>query len=143
MSVTNQLAFDLTADDRFEIAEIFANWARFEDSGNSEGWAHLFTEDGEYVSAQGQRSNGYEQLLKKSKDRWAKPESRLAIHWFGDPIITATLDGAEACHYGMLIHKTADGYHIHDPSIRSYKLRRDQGRWKIASRAIQRLPTIK
>jgi uncharacterized protein (TIGR02246 family) len=142
MSAGTQMIADLTAEDRFEISEIFAKWARYEDSGNSEGWANLFTRDGSYVSAQGKLAQGYDQLVKKSKERWSKPESRLAIHWFGDPVIHACAEGAEASHYGMIIHKTSDGYEMHDPSIRSYVLHKEDGRWKIARRGIQRLPLL-
>jgi hypothetical protein len=62
------------------------------------------------------------------------------VHWFGDPVITPTPEGAHAEHYGMLIDRTPDGFRMRAPSVRTYELRRENGRWKIFDRGIRHMP---
>jgi uncharacterized protein (TIGR02246 family) len=122
---------ELTAEDRLEIAELFARWSHAEDSGRAEDWADVFTADGTHVNSKGETAAGREALAENSRQRWAKPASRLAVHWLGDPVVEAADEGVVACHYGLLVDLTAGGYLMRGLTRRSYVLRRENGRWRV------------
>lgn len=122
---------ELTARDRLEIADLFARWSQAEDSGRAEDWAGVFTADGTHVNSKGKTVTGSEALAENSRQRWAKPANRLAVHWLSDPVAEATDEGAVACHYGMLIDRTAGGYLMRGLTKRSYVLRRENGSWRV------------
>jgi hypothetical protein len=131
----------LTAADRLEIAELFTRWGQAEDTGQAETWASLFTADGRCRNGRGDLITGHEALAENSRSRWARPDSRLAVHWMGEPVITPTETGARARHYAMLIERLEpSGYRVRSMSMRIYDVRRENGRWRIHDRDIARIP---
>lgn len=131
----------LTAADRLEIAELFARWSMAEDTGQAQTWASLFTADGSCRNGRGELITGHEALAENSRKRWARLDSRVAVHWMGDPVITATDTGARVRHYAMLIERLEpSGYRVRSMSERSYDVRRENGRWRIQDRDIEQIP---
>lgn len=122
-----------------EIAEIFARWSRFEDGGHAEDWARLFTPDGRCTNSAGRVTVGQAALCRAAGARRARPEARGSVHWMGPPMIDLDPEGADAKHYGMVIHRTGDGYIIRNLSERLYRLIEQDGRWVIADRTIRHL----
>jgi uncharacterized protein (TIGR02246 family) len=122
---------ELTAEDRLEIAELFARWSHAEDSGQAEDWADVFTSDGTHVNSKGKTVTGRAALVENSVQRWARPANRLAVHWLSDPVVETTDEGAVAYHCGMLIDLTAGGYQMRGLTKRSYVLRRENGSWRV------------
>ncbi|BBB01350.1 hypothetical protein RVR_8719 [Actinacidiphila reveromycinica] len=131
----------LTPDDRLEIRELFARWSRAEDTGASEDWAALFTEDGRCSNGRGETMRGHAELLRNSQERWRKATARRSVHWMGEAVIDPAEDGARARHTSMLI-ETVDGggYRIRSLSERTYDVCRPADAWLIRSREFRRLP---
>ena len=121
----------LTADDRLEILELHSKYSLYEDTGQSELWAELWTKDGSFVGKRGNSVSGRENLLRFSQERWEKPESRVKAHWVSNVIITPTAEGADCIAYGMLLARTDAGeYRIMQVQGKKDKLRREDGRWR-------------
>ena len=133
MTETTQTV-QLTADDRLEIQQIMAEYAIYEDSGQSEAWAALFSEDGGFVGGDGKVTAGRETLIQFSKDRWAKPESRQRVHWISNVVITPTAEGAEVYSYDMLVGITPDGYRILKVAAKGDTVVKENGRWRFQVR---------
>ena len=131
---------ELTAADRLEIKALFARWAIHEDSGDSEAWASLFTDDGSTAGGSGRTVTGRGALIESSRERWAKPEAPDCRHWMGEPVITPTEEGARARHYAMVLQEVPGGYATRSVSERTYELRRERGHWRIHSRSIEYPP---
>jgi hypothetical protein len=131
----------LTPADRLEIQELFARWSRAEDTGASEDWVALFTEDGRCSNGRGEMMHGHEELLRNSQERWKKETARSSVHWMADAVITPTEDGAQARHTCMLVEAVdGGGYRIRALSERTYDVRKPGDEWLIKSRAFRRLP---
>jgi hypothetical protein len=120
----------LTADDRLEILQLHAQYSLYEDTGQCEAWAGLWTADGSFLGKRGDIVAGRENLLRFIRERWAKPESRNKAHWVSNVIITPAPDGADCMAYGMLVAKTADGFRILQVQGKKDKVRREDGKWR-------------
>jgi len=128
----------LTADDRLEIAEVMARWAAFEDGGQAEAWAGLFTADGVSTSASGKHLTGHAALAGNARTRWNKPGGQDVAHIFAAPVIEPSTEGAIARHYGVLVDR-AGAVVLGVLSRRTCHLRREDGRWRIFYREIEHL----
>lgn len=120
----------LTADDRLEILQLHSQYSLYEDTGQSEAWADLWTADGSFLGKRGDIVAGRENLLRFSRDRWQKPGSRTKAHWVSNIVITPSSDGADCLSYGMLVEKSGDGYRILDIQGKKDQIRREDGKWR-------------
>lgn len=85
---------ELTAEDYAEILQLYFKYPLALDSGDAEGFANLFTEDGSF----GDRVVGREALL-----AFASREPRTVRHAPLTPIITATPEGARGVVLNLFI----------------------------------------
>ena len=74
--------------DQIEITELFARYAWTLDTGDSEGFANLFTADGVFDGIRG-IFNGRDQL-RRIADGMKSPEYLGTQHWVGNSLFTGT-----------------------------------------------------
>lgn len=130
----------LTSEDRLDIKQRLVLWGQYEDRGDSDAWAALFTPDGRCTYNGGRTVEGREALAQASRERWAKPESRRCIHWMGDAVIVGTGQQAEVSHVCLVLEQTAAGLTIKAASQRDYVFVRQDGQWLIQTRRYTALP---
>jgi hypothetical protein len=131
----------LTAEDRLDIHQLIAQYSYYEDNGNAEAWAALFTVDGRFVGSGDKLIIGRDNLIEFARRRWEdKPQVRDWLHWVSNVVIRPTADGAEADSYHMTIEKRADGHAIGRPSGKSDEFRRENGEWRFHVRRVVTLP---
>lgn len=131
---------DLTAADRLEIREVLATWNHAEDDGQAEVWADLFTADGTFRDGAGHQIAGRDALLQSARARAADPDMRTRSHWMSEPTVTPCSGGVEVRHYGMVVGLIDGLPRPRHLSERSYFMRKENGRWRIAARTIKNLP---
>jgi uncharacterized protein (TIGR02246 family) len=126
----------LSTADRLEILQLIADHTRYEDSGQFEAWASLFTEDGSFIRRSGEPIVGRDALAAYSKKRLENPAVRTQIHWVGNVTIHPTEEGAYSESYSMLIGNTPDGYKILKLAGKNDVIRRENSRWRFHSRRV-------
>lgn len=132
----------LSAEDQLEIQQLMARYSFYEDSGQAEGYASLYTIDGSFVGSGDKRIVGQEALARFARDRWeTKPQVRRWTHWVSNIVITPTPEGAQARSYSMVVEKNDDGYRIVKVSGKQDELRREDGAWRFHVRAVFELPS--
>ena len=120
----------LTSEDKVEIAELAARYNRAIDSGDAEGWAATFTEDGVFEGSQG-KVQGREALVHFVEDREQRATSQQR-HWNNNFVIEGDGDSATLTCYLLLM----SGSEV--AAIGSYDdvLRRVDGAWRFAHRTV-------
>ena len=128
----------LTADDKLAIQELIARYSMYEDTGDADAMAALFTEDGCTVNSRGAVIRGREQLAEAARRRWEKPEVHRWVHWSANVVVEATDDGAEAHSYAMIlvIGDDPEDIRVRSLTAKRDRLRREGGRWLFASREV-------
>jgi SnoaL-like domain len=137
----------LTVEDKFEIQELEARYARATDMGD--GWrrAATFLPDGAFEGSAG-RLIGREAIAKQTLDDWSLEEPNRygarrgeTQHWIHNIVVAEDSDGATADAYFALLQRTDDGArtlllgHHHDI------LRKVGGRWFFAEKVFEPWPT--
>jgi hypothetical protein len=131
----------LTVEDRLEIHQLISQYSFYEDSGNAEAWAALFTNDGGFIGSGDKSIFGRENLTEFARRRWAdKPQVRNWTHWVSNIVIRPAAGGAVSESYQMTLEKQADGYRIVKLSGKSDELRREDGEWRFHVRRIVPMP---
>ena len=133
----------LSADDRLAILDLLGRWNLYEDSGQAQAWAGLFTTDGMSISLTGKVLAGHEALAANASKRWAMKEARLSAHWMNAPIITGTADRAHVEHYGVMVSRPADRepeLRMETHAVRRYEFIKTDGEWRILHRTISAFP---
>lgn len=141
MSDTNAALTKLTVEDRVEIQELIAQYCHYEDSGDAEGYAGLYTTDGRFVGGGGKLAVGHAALVEFATRRWAdKPQVHDWIHWTANIVITPTTDGAEVRSFQMVIDCAGGSYRVHKLSGKHDIVRKENGRWRFYERKVFALP---
>ncbi len=131
----------LSAQDRLDIQELISEYCHYEDSGDAEAWADLYTSDGRFVGGGGKLAVGREALVEFATRRWAdKPQVHNWIHWTANIVIRATEDGASARSFQMVVECDGADYRIHKLSGKDDVLRRENGHWRFYERRVFALP---
>ena len=132
---------ELSAEDRLEIQQLIARYSFYEDSGQAESYASLFTSDGTFFGGGDKTVTGREALARFARQRWeTRPQVRKWTHWVSNIVITPTPDGAEAKSYSMVVEKNDDDYKIVKTSGKQDELRREDGIWRFHVRRVFALP---
>jgi uncharacterized protein (TIGR02246 family) len=132
----------LSAEDQLEIQQLMSRYSFYEDSGQAEEYASLYTVDGSFVGSGDKKVTGREALARFARERWeTKPQVRTWTHWVSNIVITPTPGGAEARSYSMVVEKAGDGYRIVKVSGKQDELRREDGAWRFHVRAVFPLPS--
>jgi hypothetical protein len=89
----------LTADDYVEIQQLYAQYNNAIDSGDAEGYAATFTQDGVFNTF-----NGHEALV-GFIHRWRESMNGANMrHWNSNLLITGTPEGANGSVYLLLVN---------------------------------------
>ena len=132
---------ELSAEDRLEIQQLIARYSFYEDSGQAESYASLFTSDGTFFGGGDKTVTGREALARFARQRWeTRPQVRKWTHWVSNIVITPTPDGAEAKSYSMVVEKNDNNYKIVKTSGKHDELRREDGVWRFHVRRVFALP---
>ena len=119
----------VSADDRSEILDLMARYCWFVDEGDGDGWAGLWTSDGQFTGIPDPVS-GHEQL------KAFAPGFRQAFggkfrHHISNVMIDEGKDGAlDVKAYSVLTNWT-DGGSLASFAKANYTLVKDGGKWKI------------
>jgi len=107
MFVSTAWAAPLTAQDNFEIQQLYARYNIAIDTGDAEGWAATFTPDGVFNSM-----SGHDALVNFIKAWREKMGGATRKHWNNNLQITGDSKAANASVYLMLVD-----YSTKPPSI--------------------------
>ena len=123
----------LSLNDKSEIAELAARYNLTIDSGDADGWAATFTEDGIFEAPHA-RPQGREELRQYVLKR--DPARRSWRHWINNLIIEGDGDHATLTCYLNLINTAAgpDDHRIAGIGVYRDTLERRQGAWKFTHR---------
>lgn len=120
----------LSADDRAEIENLYARYNLMLDTGDAEGWADTFVENGRFGNSEGRAALiTFAQSFHESN-----PQSR---HWNTNLHLTPSSDGAAGTTYLMLYNAG-----VRPPSVTASGIYQDvlvrtpQG-WRFQSRQVQ------
>lgn len=91
-------AQQLTALDYQEIQQLYARYNFAIDSGDPEGWAGTFTDDGQFATMTGRAA-----LVKFASDWHERGQTMKLRHWVTNIVITPSVDGVTGkCYYYLL-----------------------------------------
>ena len=122
---------ELSADDYVEIEQLYARYNHALDSGDAEGWARTFTEDGAF----GANSVGYDQLVAFAEGFHAQQQGH-ARHWNTNLVVTPTAEGADGSTYLMLYNTGVRPPSVIVPAIYHDKLVKTDEGWRFKSRQV-------
>jgi uncharacterized protein (TIGR02246 family) len=97
----------LTADDRFEIQNLYGKYSHAVDFGDADGWARTFTPDGVFVTP-GATFTGYAELAKFVTDAVAR-RGTTTRHFPSNVVVDPTAAGASGKGYFALIRISEGG----------------------------------
>ena len=121
----------LTSEDKVEITELAARYNRAIDSGDAEGWAMTFTEDGVFESSQG-KAQGREALVRYVEDGAKQRATSQRRHWNNNFVIEGDGDSATLTCYLLLM----SGNEVAGRGSYDDVLRRVDGAWRFAHRTV-------
>jgi hypothetical protein len=133
----------LTADDRIAILDVLSRWNLYEDTGQAEAWAGLFTADGVSTSMSGKILAGHDALAENARSRWEEADSRRSVHWMGAVSVSGTPERAFAQHLGVMASRDAadeSGFQLRTHAVRRYEFVKEHGEWRILRRTISAVP---
>jgi ketosteroid isomerase-like protein len=128
-------------EDREEIRDLLANYARHLDAGDHAAYADLFAEQGELVARLGSAKGpaAIRELLDRTIGEGSRARSRPALHLLANPTIEVDGDRATASTIWSYVTADDEGYplllqlgHYEDA------LTRENGRWRFLRRDISR-----
>lgn len=127
-------------EDERDIARVIASYGPLVDSGDAEGAAALWVEDGVYdvgdwlMTGRSQvaemiRSDAHQGLIRQG-----------CCHFFGPPVVRVDGDDAVAvCESTLLVRRDAGGYGIARAGVHLLRLHRENGEWRIVHRTARQL----
>lgn len=140
-AVADAAIVPLTLQDRADIHDLIAQYCHYEDSGDAEGYASLYTTDGRFLGGGGKMAMGYEALREFAERRWAdKPQVHNWVHWTANIVIRATPGGAESRSFQMVIECKDGTYKVYKVSGKHDVLRKENGQWRFYERKVFALP---
>ena len=128
-------------EDREEIRDLLATYARHLDAGDHAAYAGLFAEEGELVARLGTAKGpaAIRELLDRTIGAGSRTRSRPALHLLANPTIEVAGDRATASTIWSYVTADDDGYPLllqlgHYDDV----LTRENGRWRFLRRDISR-----
>lgn len=125
----------LSAEDRFEIQDLYSNYAYHYDRGEAQDWAQLFTEDGTFGRAGEEPARGREELERFAAEN-LEANPGVTHHTTN---VTAEADGsadrARGRAYALVVRVDEDGA-VRLRNVGTYEdlLVRTASGWRFASR---------
>jgi uncharacterized protein (TIGR02246 family) len=123
-------AKSLSAQDYFEIQQLYARYNHAIDSGDAEGWAGTFTPDGTF-----NKVAGHDALVGFVRTWVEKMNGGARRHWNTNLLITPTPDGAKGAVYLFLLDISAKPPAIAAAAHYDDVLVRTAQGWRFKSRA--------
>lgn len=134
----------LSADDKIEIQELVARYNRAVDSGDAQGWADTFTDDGVFESMRVGTHRGRQELVRFAEDFWTGDECapwRGGQHWATNFIIEGDGDTASLfCYHIMFMPASPDEVNGVVMAAHDDVVARVDGRWKFLRRRVMPWP---
>ena len=121
----------LSAEDKIAIMELAARYNQAIDSGDGEGWAATFAEDGVFEFAQGEVT-GRAQLVQYVEDGAERRQERSTRHWNNNMVIEGDGDAATLSCYLHLM----SGAELAATGTYDDTLKKVDGVWKFARRRV-------
>lgn len=128
--------FTGTLEDREEIRELYARYARTIDSGDYDGWVDCFTDDGVFESSRFGRHAGAQELRHFTAIYRESLGGAQVRHVITNVSFELEGDhGAGNCY--LVYYHTKDG-RVQQTAVGQYqdRLRKSGGRWKFLSRKV-------
>ena len=127
-------------EDERDIARLIASYGPLVDSGDADGAAALWTADGSYDVGDWLMSSRDDVAAMVRSEAHQGLIAKGCCHFFGPPVIEIDCDGAGAvCESTLLVRRESGGYAVIRAGVHLIRLRRDGGRWRIASRVARQL----
>ena len=121
----------LTGEDHAEIQRLYARYNLAIDSGDAEGWAGVFTEDGVFGNSEGRAA-----LIEFAKSFY-EGQGGNARHWNTNVDVTATRDGAEGTCYLQLWNVGVRPATITVTGVYHDTLVKTAGGWRFKTRRVE------
>ncbi len=130
----------LSPADELAILQLLYKYSHLLDSADGEGWASLFTDDGEFVEPEATRK-GRAELAELARSHHRDHEGASSSqHWVHSPVITGDGDRAQVTAY-VIVFKRAEPSGVRGLVMGSYRdeLVRDADRgWLFKRRVVLR-----
>lgn len=130
----------LSPADQFAILQLLYSYSHRLDSGDAEGWASLFTDDGEFVEPEGTQRGRRELVAMVHAHHRDHEGAAKSQHWVHSPVITGDDDHAEVLAY-VIVFQAGDRLDVRGRVMGSYRdeLVRDADRgWLFKRRIVLR-----
>jgi hypothetical protein len=129
----------LNVEDRFEIHELVARYNKAIDTGDADGWADTFTEDGEFDGLAGV-FKGRDELRAFVRSYVTDPafaDWAASQHWTTNFVIDGDGDRAELFAHVKMVKPEADGGRIILVGWYEDSLVKVGGRWLFTKRTVR------
>jgi 3-phenylpropionate/cinnamic acid dioxygenase small subunit len=129
---------DISANDYFEIMQLYARYARAIDSGDGRGWAQCYAENGRYLSSTFGECNGRAELEVFAVDhfkRWSDKGIQTR-HWNNQVLVERNSDGTVSSSVYLLLAGVSKGEapKLYLQTVYTDKLIQEDGRWVLKER---------
>ncbi|MEU6646733.1 nuclear transport factor 2 family protein [Saccharomonospora sp. NPDC046836] len=125
----------LTAEDRFEIQDLYARYAHSIDANDGEAYASCYTRDGVFVPSTGHIAGntyqGREKLVALGNDLDREPPTR---HWNCNYLLTERADHVEGTCYAMRIEIGGTEPVVAASAVYHDEIVKEDGQWKFRAR---------
>lgn len=136
------MTWKLTADDRWEIQDLYTRYCWLLDTGQAEAWADLFTDDGHHAGSRGTYARGRAELI-AHVERVA-PVLVGKQHWNTniDVVATGPDEAVGRCYMAALMATEAPQIGVAGASVERIgryfdRLVRQDGRWLFAEKIVE------
>jgi uncharacterized protein (TIGR02246 family) len=131
----NAVAEPMTAQDYFEIQQLYAKYNHAIDSGNAEAYADTFTPDGVFNN-----NAGREALVKFVKETWmGRMNGATRQHWNTNLMITGDAKTAKGSVYLMLVDLATKPVSIMTMAMYDDELVKTPQGWRFTKRQTKRV----
>jgi uncharacterized protein (TIGR02246 family) len=132
---TAAFADPMTAQDYFEIQQLYARYNHAIDSGDAEGYADTFTPDGVFNN-----NTGREALVKFVKDTWVgRMNGATRQHWNTNLMITGDSKQAKGSVYLMLVDLSTKPVSVMTMAMYDDQLTKTPQGWRFTKRQTKRV----
>ena len=121
----------LSAEDHAEIVHLYTTYNLALDSGDSQGWADTFVEEGVFGT-----STGHEALVAFAEG-FTEQQGGNARHWNTNIHVTKTAEGAAGACYLMLMNVGARPHSVIVTGTYHDMLVKTAGGWRFTSRQVE------
>jgi uncharacterized protein (TIGR02246 family) len=135
LTATNVVAEPMTAQDYFEIQQLYAKYNHAIDSGDAEGYADTFTPDGVFNN-----NAGRDALIKFIKDTWiGRMNGATRQHWNTNLMINGDSKAATGSVYLMLVDLATKPASIMTMAMYDDQLVKTPQGWRFTKRQTKRV----